>query len=207
MIVGPDWVWLHVPKCAGTATEYALREAFANLPDVVFDPVGPGNPVIWHHTVAKRTEQDPSFSAQNKRIAGNIRRLPFWLLSRAHFEVWRHGNKVAPTRQQLLRGLFPNVSLKGEVVRHISADHQIAHFADEVTHWFRTEFLKEDLQSFFDFPEELGAVTPVSRNETKLRYVNSLDFWFTPDELAGLYDANPLWAAIERKVYGSVLTL
>lgn len=207
MIVGRDWVWLHVPKCAGTTTEATLRKVFKGAPDVVFDPVGARHPVIWHHTVAKRKEMDPSFCAENKRIVGNIRRLPSWLLSRVHFEAGRHGDRAAPSREQLCQGLFPNPTRKTGAITQISADRQIGHFADEITDWIRTESLREDLQRVFNLSPGRDGLSIVSLNETKLRYIKALDFWFTPRELAGLYEANPIWAAIEKQVYGDILTL
>jgi hypothetical protein len=44
-------------------------------------------------------------------------------------------------------------------------------------------------------------------NPTTLDYVKSLGFYFTAEELSGLYAANPKWAAMEREVYGELLSV
>jgi hypothetical protein len=36
-----------------------------------------------------------------------------------------------------------------------------------------------------------------------MTYIRDPEFWFTPDELSSLYRANPVWAEMERQVYGS----
>lgn len=67
--------------------------------------------------------------------------------------------------------------------------------------WFRLENLREDMSGFFGF--DVGEVPRI--NETKVQYVKGLDFWFTRDEIAQLYENNPIWASIERKAYGNTL--
>ena len=44
-------------------------------------------------------------------------------------------------------------------------------------------------------------------NATRLDYVKSLDFYFTPKELDALYEVNPAWATMEERIYGDILRL
>lgn len=213
MIVGPNWIWLHVPKCAGTTTESILHEAFGTNPRIIFDEIGTKLPVIWHQTVAQRHAIDPSFLVGQRRVIGNFRRLPWWLLSRVFFEVQRRGEIGAPSRDQLVRGMFMQsksaraLPSESNQMRQVLADEQIRPFVSEITDWVRTENLKEDLTRVFGLPVDHAAFNRQSRNKTTLEYVKSLAFWFTPRELALLYDRNPIWAELEKKLYGDVLKL
>ena len=192
MIVGPDWIWLHVPKCGGTAVEQVLRKAFRRRRDVVFDRVGRRSPVIWHHSLRRRREFDPDFDPSGKRVIGCIRRLPSWLLSRVHFEAER--SKLIPTREQFLRGEFY------ESTGYLSkADRMIRDFdTPGVDDWIRVEHMATDIAAVFDL--QLRSIPRV--NEGKMPFIKDLSLWFTPDDLRAIYDANPVWAALERRVYG-----
>lgn len=197
MIIGPDFIWLHVPKCGGTSVEQCLRQALSDRPDVHFDTIDPSKKVIWHQNIPKRIKHDPDFDPSGKRVIACIRRLPGWLLSRVHFEATRPPNHLVPTREMLMRGeFFENSGF------HHKADNLIRQYNNpEVDHWIRIEHLRDDLSAALGF--DIGEVPRV--NETSLRYVKNLDFWFTKDEIAALYEQNPVWASIERKVYGNTL--
>lgn len=204
MIIGPDFIWLHVPKCGGTAAERCLRQALGSNPEVHFDTIGPSEEVIWHQNIQARANYDPDFDPSGKRIIACIRRLPGWLLSRVHFEYIRppiHPGPArdmqVPTRDMLVRGEFFEYS-----GYHHKADNMIRQYDNpSVDHWIRIEHLHEDLSAFFGF--DVGEVPRI--NETRVDYIKNLDFWFTPDEIAQLYEHNPIWAAIERKAYGNTL--
>src|SRR5512138_3887860 len=103
MIISPDFVWLHFPKCAGSAVEGALRILLAGRAGLSFDPIDPSN-VIWHHNVAERENYDRSFSLGERRVLCGFRRLPTWLLSRVHFEASRGPHHRTVTRKMLLQG-------------------------------------------------------------------------------------------------------
>ena len=205
MIVSARWVWLHVPKCAGTATEKILQTAFRADPSVRFDPVGPGLPVIWHDSLADRAAREKGFDADGRAVVANIRRLPHWLLSRVHFEVQRYGHAAVVSRKVLCSGRFRPVP-QGNPKPLRRADEELARYAPGVTHWLRTEHLAEDIPAAFGIelpPRKAGARI----NATTLDYIKDAAFWFTAEELAGLYAANPLWAGIERLAYGGLMTL
>ena len=93
MIEGHNFIWLHIPKCAGHTVEMALRAGLLGRSDVRFDrrfPEFEG----WHDGLAARRCRDKGFDPTDKRIIAGFRRLPHWILSRAHFEVAR----AAPLR-------------------------------------------------------------------------------------------------------------
>ncbi|WP_147405719.1 hypothetical protein [Cereibacter sphaeroides] len=206
VIVAKDWIWLHVPKCGGTSTEKMLHEIYENDPSVVFDPVGPKLPVIWHESVQTRQKKNPAFSAEGRKVIGNIRRLPYWLLSRVHFEVQRNGDAGLVTRAQLRDGKFRGrAGPGGKPGKLASADDMITNFAPDVTHWMRTENLMEDMARTFPLPPGV-ALKEIRENSGKLSYVKDVKFWFTRAELLNLYKKNPVWAQIEQSVYGNLLS-
>lgn len=203
MIVAPEWLWLHMPKCAGSETEQILRKCFLQDDRVRFDPVGPGYPIIWHHTLKKRSEFDPDFSVNGRRVFCNIRRLPSWILSRIHFEVQRSGHRAIVTREELLAGMFRNPpEPSGATGKLIKADEILRRFKEGVTDWIRTENLEADLHDSFGISvrsERAGS------NQNRFQYIRAIKFWFTPLELEGLYKDNPVWRDLEIKVYGDVI--
>lgn len=205
MIVAPEWIWLHMPKCAGSETQRILRWYFAKTDRIRFDPVGPGHPVIWHHTLRKRSEYDPDFAVNGRRVFCNIRRLPSWILSRVHFEVQRSGHRAIVTRKELLAGMFRNPpEPSGAAGKLVKADEIMARFKDGVTDWIRTENLEEDLLKSFGLtisPEKANI------NRNRFNYIRPVKFWFTPSELDKLYEVNPIWRDLEARVYGDITRL
>lgn len=184
-------MWLHFPKCGGVSVDAALRKAFAGRKDIHFDDIKNHSNVIWHQSIKQRGAE-----AANKRVICCIRRLPNWLLSRVHFEAERNPGYVA-TREMLLRGAF--YENDGRI--NIEDAYATMYNNPPVSTWIRVENMNEDLAAAFG----LDSVQVERDNKTALPYVKDLSFWFTPNDLRNLYDANPAWASIERQVYGSTL--
>jgi len=204
MIVGKTFVWLHFPKCAGHTVEQALRSALRRRRDVEFDQ----DPSGWHDSLEDRRRRVAGFDPGDRAVICGFRRLPFWILSRVHYEASRPPYHTV-TRAMLRRGEFFHQN--GQVGR---ADDYVSRYADSgVDRWIRTEHMAEDFERHFG--DILGsqlaraAVRKVRRvvNGTRLNYVRSLEFYFTAEELEELYAANPLWAQAERRLYGDVLRL
>jgi hypothetical protein len=196
MVIGERFAWAHMPKTAGTATIQMLGAfdglvAFADSPD----------DVDAHVTFADRSEQ-----VEGKLLVLNLRRLPAWVASRAHY-VSRHGvhpdfEPIAmPRAHELAESSFP--------------DDRLALFTDggalEIDRWLRAESLADDL---IDFVSGLRDVTDGERELVRaVGPINALDYdhdisrWFTPAQVERLYERNPTWAEIEETVYGEVKAL
>lgn len=201
MIIGSDFVWLHFPKCAGSAVEDALRAILKPRRDVRLDPIDHRN-VIWHQTVRERERYDPQFRLGDRKVICGIRRLPHWVLSRVHFEAQRRPAFRKATREMLLLG-----QTYEQDGRLNQADAYIRQYSNpRVDFWIRAENAAEDLAAAFEMEREFVASRLKRKNATKLHYIKDLSFWFTAPELADLYAANPLWADVERRVYGSLLS-
>ncbi len=195
MIIGPDFVWLHFPKCGGTSLEHALRGLLAGR-ECQFDEINPGSGVIWHHSVKQRMEADPTFNPTGKRIISCIRRLPAWILSRVHYEAHRSG-RIA-TRDMIARGQF------FEADGGINNADTYVRLYSPVDVWLRTEHLAEDVAAAFGF-DEVETQDAIGQVNVTPNYVKDPDFWFTQADLRRLYDANPLWADVEARVSGGGL--
>lgn len=196
MIIGPDFVWLHFPKCAGVAVHSALRKLYGDRDDIRFDDITKPE-IIWHQSVTQRLRRDPASDLLNKKIICCIRRLPDWMLSRVHFEVSRPPHHVA-TREMIEAGQF--FEQDGQI-NH--ADLYASMYSEpRVDHWVRTEHLADDLA--FALSIEASAVNAAltRENETGLNYLKKTAFWFTGKQLDRLYAACPVWADIEEAVYG-----
>lgn len=195
MIIGPDFVWLHLPKCGGSATEAALRRLLSDRESIAFDEIG-NFPMVWHDSIHMRRQRNPSFDPEARIIISGIRRLPHWLLSLSHYEIAR-GERPS-TREMLLRG---EVYSAGGA--KISADQVIGQFLNpRVDFWIRTENMAEDIATAFHIPRATVDEALRKENVAKIDYVRQLSFWFTNEELSRLYKANPIWASIEQGVYG-----
>ncbi|WP_296595033.1 hypothetical protein [Phenylobacterium sp.] len=186
--------------------EAAIRHAGRGRDDIVYDVAG-ADDHRWHDSVAERQAQERSFDPGDKRIISGIRRLPWWVLSRIHYEAARPPHRCA-TREMLCRGQFYE---RDGGINH--ADAQVGRLSTQTIHgWVRLEHLAEDFVDQFEGllgPRVRSAAQRLRKvvNPTTLDYVKSLDFYFTPGELAGLYEANPIWAHMERQVYGDLLRL
>ncbi|WP_299352000.1 hypothetical protein [uncultured Shimia sp.] len=196
MIIGPDWIWLHFPKCAGSYAQELLKKNFRRDKSVKFDEINPKH-VIWHETIAQRQSRLPSFSAEGKRILVAFRRLPDWTLSRVHFEASRPPHHTV-SREQLCRGI--HISNSGITD---SAENVFNQFNNPtVDTWVKVEDINEGFERFFG-----RRLKPINKkvNENKFGYIRDHKFWFTKVELEELYHASPNWADTEKQMYGDLL--
>jgi hypothetical protein len=193
MVIGERFAWAHLPKTAGSATTQLFR-LFPEL--IVFGDFGESN------------DKHTPFSEREAQIAGkvlamNFRRLPFWVLSRAqHVARWgvypEYEPIPMPSPDELAESSFP--------------DSRLSVYTDSgrfpIDRWLRMESLTEDFLRFIsEFTEVTGerhaaavALGPVNAHE----YDHSLESWFTPAQIATMYEHNPDWAAIERELYAAL---
>jgi hypothetical protein len=192
MVIGEKFAWAHMQKTGGSATLAMFRQ-FPEL--IVFaDP-------------ADDEDKHSSFGAREELVAGkirvcNVRRLPAYQLSWA---VWRArpGNQVGRTAME-----SPH-----EISELPRGDRRLARITNDgkfgVERWFRMEHLSED---FLDFVSELTEVGDERRGQvSRVRAINALDYdhevrhWFSDAQIKRMYEVNPVWRAIEEKVYGDLV--
>jgi hypothetical protein len=194
VIIGRRFAWAHLPKTGGDATYRMLTgipglATFADPPD--------------------SNDKHMPFFGREDEIAGrllvmNIRRLPAWALSAAH--------------HQAAHGVFPDyqpqpLQSADEISASTDPDDLLAWMTNQgataVDRWLRAEQLEQDVLGLLDELGELdGAsraiVTGVGRVNVG-SYTRELDARFTGAQVAALYERNPTWAGIERRVYGELL--
>jgi hypothetical protein len=196
MIVGEEFAWAHLPKAGGSAT----LELFRVFPRLIqFGDLDDSN--AKHTPFSEREDL-----VGGKTLALNLRRLPFWVVSRAqHASRW---------------GVWPNyepipMATPEELSQRDFPDTRIAIFTDngrfKIDRWLRMENLADD---FLDFVSEFTDPTGKQRERVRnLPPVNAHDYdheiesWFTSEQIERLYERNPVWASLEREVYGDLFRL
>ena len=192
MVIGEGFAWAHLPKTGGDTT----RTLFESFPGLV-QFADPGDTNEKHTTFHERRD-----ALQGKLLAMNLRRLPAWVLSRAH-HIAREG--LWPEYRPLP---MPPAAVLAESTL---PDERLEHFAFRgplrVERWLRLEHLRED---FLALVAELTDVSPAQARlvrELPARDVAAYDreprHWFTEEQLALMYERNPRWAALEAELYGS----
>ncbi len=191
MIIGDTFAVGHIPKTGGDAA----HAWFAQLPGVEVDPPGEArkHQYFWERDVRK-----PLYAL-------SIRRLPSWALS------YLHELTIHPTSAQYY-GLPPGDTVRPECAFALTPDeylrqHQLG--GRHIGAWLRMEHLFDDVVRFIgrhvrpvtaDLQRRLESVPTKGRRG----YDHDVDAFFTRDQMAALYARNPLWAAVEREVYGGL---
>jgi hypothetical protein len=196
MVIGEKFAWAHLPKTGGSAT----LELFLLFPEVIeFADLEEAN--VKHVTFVEREDK-----IGGKTLALNIRRLPFWVLSRAqHVSRWGIYPDYQPiamaTPEELSESDFPDSRLAV-----YTADGRL-----EIDTWIRMEHLADD---FLEFVRNYADLTDERRQAVlRMPMVNAHDYdhrlasWFTPQQIERMYERNPVWASLERELYGELFAL
>jgi hypothetical protein len=193
MVIGERFAWAHLPKTAGDAT----REMLLAVPGLVrFADASDSN------------DKHLPFFAREDEVAGkllvmNIRRLPAWTLSGAHH---RAANGVHPEYRPL------PLETPEEMTSKTDADDLLRWMTDHgrlsVDRWLRTEAIQDDVLALLD---ELGVLSRrVRRRVLAVGPVNVGSYdraehgRFSDAQVRRLYELNPAWTEIERRVYGGL---
>ena len=142
---------------------------------------------------------------RGKLLVMNIRRLPAWMLSAAHHRA-RYG--VHPEYRAL------PLQTADELTELTDPDDLLVWMTDHgrlaVARWLRAEALADDVLALLaelEVPEPVArrAVGAVGRvNEGA--YDRRVSAFFSSAQIAALYARNPGWAAVERQVYGDLVS-
>lgn len=193
MIIGERFAWAHLPKTGGDATHAML----ASVPGLVrfADPLD-------------CNDKHLPFFAREEQIAGklrvmNIRRLPSWALSAAEHRA-AHG--VHPDYRPL--ALRSPEEISGSTDPDDLLRWMTDHDRLSVDRWLRMESLQDDV---LELLEQLGVpragvadgVLAVGRVNAR-EYEHDVSRRFTPAQVERLYERNPAWASIERRLYGAL---
>lgn len=192
MVIGPDFVYAHIPKTGGDA----VHQYFSLIADASW-VIDDTTKAEKHLGIVKRGNGD-----KRHRIL-SFRRLPSWSLSFLH-ALTAHPNDWPPfgwhSAEDILR---PETALMRPW-----ADEWLARVTDglPVTHWLRMESLAEDFIAVLS-----SIVRPLSTDEQRTirqartkpprEYDHNPGRFWSEEQIAELYRMNPAWADIERKIY------
>jgi hypothetical protein len=196
VVIGDRFAWGHLEKTGGDAT----LELFGEVSELVRF----ADPADTHDKHCEFRSREPE--VKGKVLALNFRRLPAWILSKAHHKA-RYGT-------------FPDfepdfMASPQEMAQSRDPDERLAAFTDNgrfaIERWLRLEFLAQDfivlVAEFTDLTEakrkdilELAGIHERSGEP----YDRRLDHWFSHDQVRTMYENNPVWAALERRLYGGV---
>ncbi len=193
MVIGETFAWGHLQKTGGNTT----LEMFHLFPDLVRF-ADPRNTEAKHSSFGDRVQL-----VGGKHLVANIRRLPPWALS------WSQ-HLAHPKREKPIPMASPHQMAQSSI-----ADRFLLRLTNErkfrVNRWLRMEALADD---FLDFVEELTDVNEDRKTQifsldavNAIHYDHEVGHWFTKEHIASLYENNPVWASIEREVYGDLMSL
>jgi hypothetical protein len=188
MVVGDKFVWGHLRKTGGDAT----LTMFQVVPKV-FNTADPS-----HRENKHRPFTELGRRPNDKLLVCNIRRLPSLVLSwYHHMNYW--GLKGHPVYMR-----SPH-----EMSESTKPDEWLSEMTDagrfEIGWWLRWEHLAGD---FIEFVSQFIDVTDEKKTQIReidrinaLRYDHEIAHWFSEEQIARLYENNPLWAAAEQQAY------
>lgn len=200
MVISPEFVWLHFPKCAGSFTEKLLRNFLSSDPVYQFDPIDPAN-VIWHQDIKQR-EKYANISLSGKDVICNFRRLPFWMISRIVYEQNRSGH-VTPKEMYRLGKFLEFDGRENHVDRYV-----VKYTKPGIKHWLRVEYLEQDFIEVFSKYFVFDPRIVSNSIKTKINasgWNGDINNWFDEEDLITLYKSCPKWTEIETNIYGNTL--
>ncbi len=192
MIVGPSFIWLHLPKTGGTSTARLFREL--SLEDVFID----ADETDSKHDAWSLRSKQTNLDKDNKKAFITLRQLPGWLISDWHHKTISMGLELPfePVRS----GLFYSLRLGGTWV---AADYWLHYFAiQECDAVVRLEHLEDDANRLIHplLPEGIPKLSFLNHNAK--HYPRKLGRYFNSHDIRRIYENNPFWRLWENKAYG-----
>lgn len=191
MVIGKTFAYGHIPKTGGDAVLAWL----AQIDGLEIDSVAEArkHQFFWERDIRRNL------------YALSIRRLPHWALSylqELHFHP-------ASARHY---GLPPGDTVRPEHAFALTPDEYLLKHqrgGREIGAWLRMECLFDDVVQFIE--KHIRPITPELRERLSAiptkgqrNYDHDIDAFFTPEQIAKLYARNPVWSAVEAKVYGGL---
>lgn len=196
MIIGDDFLWLHLPKTGGTSMTRLFREM--QLPGVSVDA---DDTAAKHDSVALRESRGNWRAGQRRRFI-TARRLESWLVSDWHHKR-RHMGQADLPFEPVRCGLYYSLRAGGV---WMAADWWLRYFEiDEAVTALRLEHLGEDLQRLLLplLPAAAGARASLRLPCDNARPARADGPRLEAADLARIEAVNPLWSRWQRRLYGA----
>lgn len=201
MIITNKISWFHLPKTAGTTTEKLFKCS--------------GIPLLWnddqssplkHLPLSEHPSKNELPPVSQHQFVVNFRRLPFWLLSNMqHKKIMMN---LSIDSSPMSSGMF----WRDRDQAWLPADWWLERFGvDQEWTLLRVDHLKYDFLRFVQLYEPLSFrsrlrvrfASSLNRNNYERKLSNS----FSSSDIKCMYAANPLWAELEIRAYGNLLSL
>ena len=190
MVIGPRFLIGHIGKTAGDAVKQILQAL--QLPGVRWIPIESPR----KHWTFRQWGGDLA----GRELALSIRRLPAFLLSQFHHRHLDGRLRAPPTAEVMCQDYL--------------ADFYLRLYTDEgrltIDYWLRSESIRDDLAAFlarhFELTDGQKACIQSAATKSSLPYDHDWRAVFQPAHLRRMYERNPLWADVERRAYGALLT-
>jgi hypothetical protein len=188
VIIAPRFLIGHIGKTGGDSAKLIVQAL--QLPDVQMIPIE--SP--FKHCTFRQSGQ----ALHDRELVLSIRRLPAFVLSQLH--------------HRLIDGRLTKLPAAELICRDYMGDFYVRHYTDDgrlkIARWLRCEHLRADLSAYlarhFELSDEQKALLDTASTKDRLSYRHEVGAFLQPDQVRELYDNNPLWAAIEREVYGQL---
>jgi hypothetical protein len=188
MVIGEKFAWGHLRKTGGDAT-LTMFQLFPELIDYA-DP--------RHREDKHLPFADRGVPVSNKLLVCNIRRLPSIILSWSHHvNHWGHKGHPIP------------MSSPHEMSESSNPDTWLSEMTDhgrfEIGWWLRWEHLAADFIEFISWFTDVSEDRKEQIREigriNALHYDHVVEHWFSDEQIARLYENNPIWASAEQDAY------
>lgn len=207
MLITERFNWLHIPKTAGSKTrQVLLNNAINRTNELLY------NASANHGGAAMHTSIIPEEYRQHKRpTAMNFRILKDLVLSHNSFFLRNIFSKTdfkpdlwEKNKEHTLKGEIYDW-LGQSTTKYIRVDEAYKPFLKMQSHvtFLRAEFLTQDI---CDWLESLNIIIDKDSLLTDTKRINGSDFPqpnILDEDFSVMYNNNPRWAELERKLYGS----
>ena len=189
MVITPDFVWLHLPRTAGTSTTALMRQAKQCLPrSRQSEWIVDDDRLRDKHDNRLSREIRSGQVVWPARVAMTLRPLDGWLLSNWKWAT-RHGLQVS--KERYLEGEFFSM----RTGQYCPADWWLDYFeVDTVTDFIRMDCLERDLN---DLIQSADSSIP----HLTLPHLNELGVTEPTLLRSEAREANPKWTALETRLW------
>lgn len=203
MVISEKFIWLHLGKTGGNFT-HCIFQKYLKKHLIHIDSISDPNK---HIHLANANTKYPQYNILEKDLIINFRKLPSWIISNNRHKIRAKNITERKTLQQIVDWSnmgFVYVNEKQDINNFnswIKPDDVLHHYTrDKYPKFFiRTEYLIDDFNKIMSqYIPNLKIddnINPINVNK------NTFDFLIEKQNIETIYSTNPMWTAVENKLY------